>query len=117
MTNILIKLKQIKIKRAKEPFRPTHREKDLIQWLEINQDLNTTQASKDLNSIILKFALYSGLRISELCNLKLEHVFLDEDKILVLHGKGGKNRWVAINKALKADLVDYILNKRGKTYG
>jgi integrase len=112
--NILERLRSIKIKRHKDIRRPTFREKELNLLLEANQRLKTNQASKNLNEILLKFAFYTGLRVSEICNLNLGDVFLDEAKILIFNGKGGKNRWVAINKALKEDLKNYIENVRGE---
>ena len=112
--NILERLRSIKIKRHKDIRRPTFREKELNLLLEANQRLKTNQASKNLNEILLKFAFYTGLRVSEICNLNFGDVFLDEGRILVVNGKGGKNRWVAINKALKEDLRNYIENVRGE---
>ena len=112
--NILERLRSIEIKRHKDIRRPTFREKELNLLLEANNKLKTNQASKNLNKILLKFAFYTGLRVSEICNLNLTDVFLDEGKILVVHGKGGKNRLVAINKALKEDLKNYIENVRGE---
>jgi integrase len=112
--NILERLRSITIKRHKDIRRPTFREKELNLLLEANQRLKTNQASKNLNEILLKFAFYTGCRVSEICNLNLGDVFLDEGKILIFNGKGGKNRWVAINKALKEDLKNYIENVRGE---
>lgn len=68
----LEKLKTIKIKRFKEPFRPTRTKEDIEKLLEVNEALQTTKASKNLNKIIILFAFFSGLRISEIINLKLE---------------------------------------------
>jgi integrase len=110
---VLNKLKKIPIIRKNDQYRPTHKKADLFNWLSVNENLKTTRASKDLNAIILKFVFWTGLRISEVCNLKVEHVMLDQDKILVLDGKGGKNRWVGINKQLKPDLIDYISKRQG----
>lgn len=108
----LNKLRLIQIKRHQEPYRPTRKPKDIETLLAINEDLKTTRASKDLNAILLKFAFWTGLRVSEICALKLENVFLEEGKFLVLHGKHGKNRWIGINKELKQDLEKYIDEQR-----
>lgn len=108
----LQKLRSIPIKRHKEPYRPTRKPEDLETLLTINESLNTTRASKDLNAILLKFAFWTGLRILEICSLKLENVFLDEGKILVLYGKHGKNRWVGIHRELRGDLEKYIYEQR-----
>ncbi len=105
---MLDKLRLIPIKRHQEPYRPTRKPRDLETLLAINEDLNTTRESKDLNAILVKFVFWTGLRVSEICALKLENVFLEEGKFLVLHGKHGKNRWVGINKELKKDLAQYL---------
>lgn len=102
------KLRQIKIRRHKEPFRPVCKEADLEQMLAVNQSLNSSTDSKSLNHICLKFAFYTGVRISELVNLKLEHLDLSSDQVLIKHGKGGKNRKIGVNKGLKKDLEEYI---------
>jgi integrase/recombinase XerC len=112
MPSILEQLKSIKIKRHLEPYRPTRKLEDIETLLKVNEDLQTTRASKDLNAVLLLFAFWTGLRVSEICSLKLENVFLDERKILVLHGKGGKNRWVAIHPELKTELEKYIYEQR-----
>lgn len=114
MSKTLEKLRTIKLKRHCEPYRPTRKPEDIEKLLEINQGLQTTRASKNLNAILLKFAFWTGLRVSEICDLKLENVFLDEGKILVLHGKGGRSRWVAIHPELKTDLERYIYEQRQK---
>jgi integrase/recombinase XerD len=110
--DVLNKLKAIKVLKIKDAFRPTRKLEDLSRLLLINNELKTNQGSKDLNSIILKTVFYAGMRISELINLKLEHIFLDENKILILHGKHGKNRWLGINHELKTDLELYIKKQR-----
>ena len=104
MDSILKELKSIKIKRSKEPYRPVCKIDHLWQILEVNERLQTTKNSKHLNRIILLVAFYTGIRISELTNLSTEHLYLDEDRLLIKHGKGGKNRWIGINKALKPEL-------------
>ena len=109
---LLASLREIKLKRHKDPSRPTRTKKDLDLLLNMNANRNTTQASKDLNAILIKFAFYTACRVSEICDLKLENVFLDEGRIQIVHGKGGKTRWVGINKELKEDFRKYIYEQR-----
>lgn len=111
-SEIIDKIRSIPIMRHKEPFRPTRKPEDLEKLLFINSKLNSSDQSRKLNSILLKFVFWTGLRVSEICNLKLEHVHLGDDKILVLNGKGGKNRWVAIHPELKTDLQEYVDERR-----
>ncbi|WJQ81023.1 tyrosine-type recombinase/integrase [Brevibacillus brevis] len=57
---------------------------------------------------------YTGLRISECLNLTLSTVDLEKGLILVLAGKGNKDRSVPISSKLLPILLDYIHNHRPK---
>ncbi|MBN1175659.1 tyrosine-type recombinase/integrase [Candidatus Woesearchaeota archaeon] len=46
-------------------------------------------------------ALFCGLRISEVCNLKKQDVDLESEKVIVRQGKGAKDRVVMLPTALK----------------
>ena len=46
-------------------------------------------------------ALFSGLRISEVCNLKKQDVDLESEKIFVRQGKGNKDRIVMLPSKIK----------------
>jgi integrase/recombinase XerD len=113
--NVLEQLKSIKLKRSKEPFRPVRRIEDLLKIIDISSQISKSQTSHELNQIILQSVFYTGLRISELISLKLEHVDLDHSRILVLHGKHGKSRWLGINRELKPNLERYISSVRPET--
>lgn len=58
---------------------------------------------------------YTGLRVSELCNLTLDDVNFDTECIQVRHGKGNKDRTVPMNGKLKAILVNYLKTIRPST--
>lgn len=91
-------------------------------------DLSTSEGQR--NRAILE-ALYScGLRVSELCNLKLSELYL-EDGFIKVEGKGSKQRLVPISPraihelrlyfidrnrmTIKKDFEDYVfISKRGK---
>lgn len=56
--------------------------------------------------------IYScGLRISEACGLRMENVHLKE-RIIMVVGKGGKERMVPFGESAKIRLVDYLENAR-----
>ncbi|MBL50772.1 MAG: site-specific tyrosine recombinase XerD [Candidatus Marinimicrobia bacterium] len=56
--------------------------------------------------------LYScGLRVSELCDLTLNHFFLDDDMIRIM-GKGSKERLLPIGARAKKYINEYMIHSR-----
>ena len=56
--------------------------------------------------------LYScGIRVTELCNLEMSNLFIDEDLIRVM-GKGNKERMLPLGVRSKKYLDDYIKYSR-----
>lgn len=69
----------------------------------INQ--NTMTGSRTF--AIMLMLLDTGLRANELCELKLENVNLDSQRMKVL-GKGNKERWVPFGLRVKKALMRYL---------
>jgi site-specific recombinase XerD len=65
----------------------------------------SAHANRD-SSIILTF-LYTGMRISELCQLNVSDVDLEQDSIKVF-GKGRKERLCPVSPQLKVILISYL---------
>jgi site-specific recombinase XerD len=59
------------------------------------------------NFAIILTLLDTGMRISELCNLKLEKLYL-EDSTFKVQGKGNKERVIPIGKQIQRMLWHYI---------
>ncbi len=76
-----------------------------------NIDLNTINGLRDKSLIMTLYS--SGLRVSELVELKLTNLYIDDDIIRVF-GKGKKERLVPISKSAKQLLMEYINNVRPK---
>ena len=71
--------------------------------------IKTPMAIRDLAIFEL---LYScGLRVTELCDLKIANILWDSDMIRVL-GKGGKERFVPLGPIAKENLANYLNNDR-----
>lgn len=68
---------------------------------------------KLLNLTLIKFLVNTGLRVSELCNLKLEDVDMEAGIINVILGKGNKNRKVGVSLELKPALENYLRVRLG----
>lgn len=62
------------------------------------------------DATIIELALGTGLRVSELTNLRIEHLFLKkgQNSLLVKNGKGGKDRVVVFNAKLKNQIREFL---------
>ena len=86
-------------------------------------DLNVEEISKMINSIdekenfgqrnktIIEILYGTGIRVSELIELRISNIFFKENIIRVL-GKGEKERFVPIGIKAKKSINDYINTKR-----
>jgi len=61
---------------------------------------------------ILETLYGAGMRISELVNLDVDDVDLDEGSVLIRAGKGGKSRRVPVGRAARAAVGDYLTTVR-----
>ncbi len=103
-----IKFKDLKIKRTVSRVIDTLSPEDLEKALEVNSNLLSSEANKELNKIIMLFLFWTALRASELINLEITDIDLKADRILVRQGKGSKDRYVGINQELKPHLERYL---------
>lgn len=63
------------------------------------------------NRAILETLYSCGLRVSELCNLKLSNLYFDEEFIRV-EGKGGKERLVPISQRAIKEINYYMIDRK-----
>jgi integrase/recombinase XerD len=66
------------------------------------------QADDVQHSLMLRLLFYTGVRVSELCNLQVEDVDLENCKIRVNKGKGAKDRYVLFGRAFATTLRTHI---------
>jgi len=100
-------LESPKLSRKLPVFLSVHEIDQLINAI----DRSTPEGERNLSMLE---TLYScGLRVSELVNLKLSELHLDEDYMKVL-GKGNKERLVPVGKIAKRLLDNYIQQVRCK---
>ena len=100
-----------KIELAKLP----ERELDLLDISDLERLLaaptkNSPRAIRD--KAILEMFFSTGLRISELCNLKIDEINLKRGEFSV-RGKGGKIRVVFLSDRAKSALANYLEKKGG----
>lgn len=74
-------------------------------------DKETTLGLRD--ALILELLYSTGIRVSELTNIKLKDINFSDRKILIL-GKGSKERYVLYGNTLKEILNLYLKNSRPK---
>ncbi|MCQ2300635.1 MAG: tyrosine recombinase [Bacteroidales bacterium] len=79
-----------------------------------DEEIDAIQSTFDLsmpdqarNRVIIEVLYGCGLRVSELVNLKLSNIYVEEECLLVT-GKGNKQRWVPINQRALKMMLDYI---------
>ena len=80
-----------------------------IELLIKNSELNKNHGIR--NSAILETLYGSGLRVSELINLKISDIHYDE-KLLLIQGKGNKQRLVPLGTICESKIINYVDNFR-----
>lgn len=60
---------------------------------------------------IVEFLLASGVRVSELCSIRISDINFDTLAVIVKEGKGAKQRTVYINDLASKHLVEYLTSR------
>lgn len=91
------------------------KEEKLIEYLSIEEikllfSIPNSQNKKELKELAILTLLYeSAIRVSELCNLKLENIEIsNHSTITIINGKGNKSRIVPISNDVALILQKYI---------
>ena len=71
-------------------------------------EYNSNDKLNHTYSIIFRLLYSTGLRISEVCNLKFNDICLDEKTIKVINSKRNKSRLIAISDSMATCLIDYF---------
>ncbi len=73
----------------------------LIRFLSAINNFEFSDNTAYRNRLIIKIIIYTGIRVSEMLNLKLKDIFNEKDVyMLQIRGKGNKPRVVMIKKIL-----------------
>ena len=86
---------------------------DVLALEEIDSMINAIDLSSvegQRNRAIIETMYSYGLRVSELCSLRLSDLYLDDEFVRVL-GKGGKQRLVPVSSRAIAELRAYIAER------
>jgi site-specific recombinase XerD len=92
------------------------KEKTLPKVLSVEKIREMIDACDNIkHRLIVKLLYSSGLRLSELLNLKRDDIDFDRGLILVRLGKGNKDRTTILSENLKDDLLRYYSKMRFDT--
>lgn len=90
-------------KERRLPYVPTEEE--------INRFYDAVWKSRNMKHVVMiKTLLYTGVRVSELVNIKISDIDLDHCQIKVVQGKGKKDRIVPFPNAFKEILAVHLEN-------
>ncbi|MFK5882974.1 MAG: tyrosine recombinase [Candidatus Izemoplasma sp.] len=102
------------------PFREVElpkKEKKLPKFIypeEIESIFNSIDTSNALgkrNKLIFEFLYGTGVRVSELCSIKIKDIDFYQNLVLI-HGKGSKDRYIPIHNLLSKEIESYLLQVR-----
>lgn len=97
-----------KVLRQKIELPPIKRNKTIPDILTLEEIKNLIGSANNVkHRLIIKVLYGTGLRISEIVNLKKENINFEENLIKVNLGKGKKDRFVKIPSSIKEELINY----------
>jgi integrase/recombinase XerD len=104
--------------RSKEFNLPNYKKESKIPEV-----LNKEETAKIIKSIenpkhqlMIKLMYSSGIRISELLNLKPKDIDIERNILIVRNGKGAKDRITLFSQNLEKELLNYLLKESPKNY-
>ena len=77
----------------------------------IFKSIDTSTPLSVRNYLILEFLYGTGVRVSELCNVKLNDIDYYQNTCII-HGKGSKDRIVPLHNRLINEISDYVITTR-----
>ncbi|MCB4800216.1 tyrosine-type recombinase/integrase [Neotamlana laminarinivorans] len=87
---------------------------NVLSQLEVIKLLQVTKNLKHRMALALIYS--SGLRISELINLKIEDLHIDRQQVFISCSKGKKDRYVNLAQSIMPLLKNYLMTYAPKTY-
>jgi integrase/recombinase XerD len=89
------------------PYVPTERE--------LKQYYNLVWQTRNMKHLILiKVLLYTGVRVNELINIRIDEIDFDRSQIRISHGKGNKSRIVPFPNTFRESLMLFIDAEKNK---
>lgn len=88
---------------------------DFLNDTEISFILEKSNSLDKTTRLLIPLAIFTGLRISELRNMKIEDIDFNNYQIKIVAGKGLKDRYVPINNTL-ITYIKYYIDTRKKGF-
>ena len=107
-----------KFKRPKLlPQRVLHDDVEKLKDAIRNKKSHKKSAFRDL--ILIETAIKTGMRRGELANLLVSHIAFEANRIIVMNGKGAKDRTIPMGDNLKSQLLELCAGKKAneKVFG
>ncbi len=82
---------------------------------EVSKLLNAPPREKVRDRLILRVLYRCGLRVSELCNLKIEEIDFGDGTLMVRGGKGGRDRLIPVDHQT-LDMIEYYIENATSGY-
>lgn len=108
--NVVQISKKISVRSAKQQYRLP----EVLTKSDIDKILNVTTNSK--HRMLLALAYGAGLRVSEIINLQVKNVDLEQLVVTVRQGKGNKDRITVLPEKIRIALNNYLLEKGQTDY-
>ncbi|MBO9542721.1 tyrosine-type recombinase/integrase [bacterium] len=104
----LAALRPLKPRRQMDPRRTHLKPLDVTRLFEVILTRSKTTAAENLTlAAMVACMVYAGLRVSEVCKLRVQDVDFGERILTIRHGKGGKDRRVGVSTDLLRHLDRY----------
>jgi integrase/recombinase XerD len=89
----------------------------LLTESDLQKFFDSVDAADNLqHAILLRLLLYTGVRVAELCTIKVSDVDLDAGKIFIESGKGDRDRYVLFGEQFRLPLRTYMATHRENVY-
>ena len=113
--NPMRKIKRVKVKDSDKKKKESLTVDEALRMIKRIEEVSSPSL-KNRNKVIVLSFLFFGLRVSELCNLKVEDIAIKEETLYIRGGKGGKNREIPLFDELIPELKMHMKTKKNDGY-
>ena len=82
-----------------------------LPFSEVEIDALRPACKNDKERALIELLLSSGVRVAELCDLRISDVSFEDMSVKVWNGKGGKSRTTYMNDLAKTHLLKYLMGR------